>query len=185
MDDKGLMDTVVVLDEAGLFLKSSQDAEEYQAALRKMNVVILLPSVQPPTSRLKFLTVYRAFNLETLGIPGWLYKYHLKVGYEHESDWFLWWNPSEIYGIYSTEDFPSDDEGIGTWIAGQKDELQRRQGRTRVRRSAVTTVTTVAGMASMASSGGDATDIVSAAETFAEAAEVFSISSNYRSKRRR
>jgi hypothetical protein len=115
--DAGTIDTCVILDEGGLFLKTSQDAQEFMVGLRKLNVVLIIPSVEPPTSRMKFVTVQRVVNLrQIVGLDFWLYKYLLKKGFDRETGYFGWFKPSEIYGIYNTLDLPVDDNGISDYL---------------------------------------------------------------------
>lgn len=122
------LNTCVLLDEGGLFLRTGKDSEDYMAFMRKFNVVLLIPSVQPPTSRVRFLSIQRMYNLKALGIPLWLYKCTLRYENIKESYWFGWWRPEEIYGVYDTLDVPVDDAGISDWLIEFKEQQVEAAG---------------------------------------------------------
>jgi hypothetical protein len=121
-------DCVVVLDEGGLFLKTGTDAEKYLAFLRKFNICIIIPSVQPPASRVKFMSVQMIFNGYSLGLPFWMYKLVLSYMASKEVDYFTWLNPTEVFGVYDTGGVPTDDAGIGDWLVDFTNEAQQRAG---------------------------------------------------------
>lgn len=126
--DGSYADAVVVLDEGGLFLKSSFDAEKFLAFLRKLNIVLIIPSVLPPSSRVRMLSIQRTMNLQTVGLPLWLYTTTLYYGHVKENSKFWWWRPSEIYGIYDTLGFPSDDAGLGSWVERWTSDAAKKSG---------------------------------------------------------
>jgi hypothetical protein len=109
MRDGRYVDAVVVLDEGGLFLKTGRDVEKFLVFLRKLNITLLLPSVQRPASALCRLQVQRMSNLNVLGLPLWSYVGRLSSGDQNERSNFYWRNPKEIYGIYDTLGVPTDD----------------------------------------------------------------------------
>lgn len=109
-------DTAVILDEGGMFLDYGYDAKQWLAYLRKLNIVLIIPSVIPPAHKLKFMQVKRVFNAETVGLPMWVYRVDLTDGVTKEKDFFYWLRPSEIYGIYDTQGFPSDDAGLSEYV---------------------------------------------------------------------
>lgn len=121
-------DAVVVLDEGGLFLKSSFDAEKFLAFLRKLNIVLIIPSVLPPSSRVRMLSIQRTMNLQSVGLPLWLYTTTLWYGHVKENTRFGWWMPSEIYGVYDTLGFPSDDAGLGEWVEKWTNKAAKSHG---------------------------------------------------------
>jgi len=115
------VDAVLLLDEAGVFMKSASDTEEWLAALRKLNIVILCPSFLPPSRTAKMITTQRVFDGTIIGLPVWWFKVHVDMGVLNEKANFYWRNPSEIYGIYDTEGYPSDADEllnyVHTWLA--------------------------------------------------------------------
>lgn len=182
-DDRGMpiLDTCVILDEGGLFLKTTKDADEYMAFLRKLNVILLMPSVTPVSSRLRALTVMREFNARIIGLPLWVYKYTLHQGVIRENERFYWFNPQEIYGIYDTYATPVDDVGISDWLAGWVEVAVKayydRSGHKRVEKQQP--------IYGMEVGGGVAGDALEASENFIQAADVISSSFARRQSGRR
>jgi len=114
--DGSFVDAIVILDEAGLFLRMNRDADKFMLGLRKLNITILCPSVLPPSSRVKFLQVQRTLNLQSIGIPAWLFQWRLNLGSNKEKDNFILRNPQNYYGLYDTLDYPVDDLYISDWL---------------------------------------------------------------------
>jgi len=114
--DGSFVDAIVILDEGGLFMRLSTDADQFLLGLRKLNITILVPSVLPPSSRIKTLQIQRTFNGNSFGLPFWLYDYRLNLGSEKEKDWFAIYKPYEIFGIYDTLDYPIDDLYLSEWF---------------------------------------------------------------------
>lgn len=110
------VDAVVILDEGGLFMRMSRDAEKFMIGLRKLNITLLIPSVQPPATRVKFLQIQRYFNMGVLGFPLWIYDFMLNMGTEKEKAKFGIWKPQNIYGVYDTLDYPVDDLYLSDWF---------------------------------------------------------------------
>lgn len=121
-------DAVFVLDEAGTFLKAGAKLDTYIAYMRKLNVCIILPTFLPPSSRLKVLTIQRTMNWKSVGLPVWQYTGALASDAVRETFGFLWINPHEIFGIYDTNGFPSDDGGLEEWLVRWTQESAVNQG---------------------------------------------------------
>jgi hypothetical protein len=115
-------DCVVIMDEAGLFLKYGRDADQFLSFLRKFNIVLILPSKEEVSRKLRSLRVQRIMNLETIGLPIWVYTYGLSYGQQKERSSFIWVNPGEIFGYYDTDDTPADDAGLADWFNEQKNK---------------------------------------------------------------
>lgn len=122
----GRVDAVVVLDEGGIFLKTTYDIDKFIAYLRKLNIVLLIPSVLPPSSRATFLSIERIFNGWSLGLPVWFYGYTLRYGRAAFNGWFAWWGPHEIFGLYNTLAYPEDDGGLSHYFVRWVDEARRQ-----------------------------------------------------------
>lgn len=116
------MDTVIILDEGGLFLDGPQ-AKAFQTALRKLNCVVLIPSVAEPSSRLKSLTVWCESQFFWAGIPLLYYKWRIRNAGTRSESSFFWWKPKEIYGCYDTEHYPRSDAGIAGWLLDKSSRL--------------------------------------------------------------
>jgi hypothetical protein len=126
--DGQYLDVCIVLDEAGQFLRMGRDAEAFISAMRKLNVVLLLPSHRPVPRSCDQLRVRMVFDFTLVGLPVWLYavRYRLERGADK---YYLWWvRPSEIFGVYDTQYFATGDAGLSEWMAGQKARLANAGG---------------------------------------------------------
>lgn len=106
--DGRYIDAVFVLDEGGMYLETSAVARQWLAYLRKLNIVLIVPSVIPPSSIMQRLTVQRLLNMYVFGVPVWYYGLYLRSGRNKSDDKFGWLHPSEIFGIYDTEGMPQE-----------------------------------------------------------------------------
>lgn len=129
-DDDNFLRLVILLDEAGLFLKTGRDVDDFLAFMAKMDTILLCPSIEPPPLRVRRLTCQLTWKLTSLGIPAWLYSWRLSSGAIKESGTFVWYNPSEIFGVYSRRDPVTDDGGISEFLESKIDEYLRYYGRT-------------------------------------------------------
>jgi hypothetical protein len=106
----------VIFDESWILL----DAREWNknigrtmgAFLRKFNVYLLLPSVFPVDVRFRSLTVQRMINGFAFGIPLYVYRWQLGLGYISEGGYFGLWRPQQYFGVYDHLACPSDDGGL-------------------------------------------------------------------------
>lgn len=146
--DGRYLDTVVILDEGGLFLRTSRDADDFLAFLRKLNVVLIVPSIKPPAPSVRMVSVQRVANLQSVGLPAWVYNVSVEYGRQRDRERFVWWRPSEIYGIYDTTDVPVDDCGIGDYLESVVSNLVESQGHGKSRRGkrGIRTVESVGGV---------------------------------------
>ncbi|MEM9952153.1 MAG: hypothetical protein AAF846_11160 [Chloroflexota bacterium] len=103
------VDAVVILDEAGDFMRTEREARQWIRNLRKINVVLILPSFDTPASVAKAIAIENTFNGYGIFIPYYRYTGKLKSTTYTEDISFGWWKPHEIYGIYDTDGFPSDN----------------------------------------------------------------------------
>lgn len=134
-----LADTVIVLDEAGIFLETGADVQEFLAYLRKMNIILIMPSVLPPPMKVRFLSIQRTMSLQSVGLPLWMYKTTLNYGNIKESINFGWWGFSSIFGLYDSAGFPADDGGIGEIIQKWKEQALAASGYKRKKAKSVPT----------------------------------------------
>lgn len=114
-------DTVLVLDEAGVWL-SDKEFDKLTAFLRKKNLYLIMATVLPPPLRAKVLVAQRTRNLQAMGVPMWMYSGALVQGVIKEKADFTWWQPSEVFGLYDTSYVTDDDCGLLEWV---KDGFQR------------------------------------------------------------
>jgi hypothetical protein len=162
------LDTVVVLDEAGLMVRNQRDADEIAVFLRKLNVIVLMPSVQAPARATRALTALRTHNLMSLGLPFWRYRGVLLAGSQRDmfqKEIFLWYKPTEIFGLYDTESMPFDDDGISGWLSDHIERHKKDSGKR-------TNLQITRKRAAMVDVGGFLDDIQETAETIADAVPV-------------
>lgn len=127
--DESVLKSVVLLDEGGLFFKSSRQIEMIAAYARKMDNIYILPSFFPPTRSAQVVTIQPVFNFKAAGLPLIVYKWAVKLSAFKDSGTFLWWRPNEIYGIYDTKD-PGDYAGeIVQWLIEKTEEYKIRCNR--------------------------------------------------------
>lgn len=112
----GRADVCMILDEAGMFMESGIEAKQYMAYMRKLNVILILPSVLQPANLATFFSVERKYNLEVGAIPAWVYGMYLTYGHQKEQEQFIWWKPREIFGCYDTAGYPSEADEIKSWL---------------------------------------------------------------------
>ena len=125
----GKLKTIIILDEGGLEFKSSRQIEMIAAYAAKMDVIYVIPSYFPPCRAAQVMTIQAVFNLKSAGIPVILYKWRIRVGgFFDDKGFFIWWNPKEIYGIYSRSDPGARSEKIVAWIIKQTEEFRRHWG---------------------------------------------------------
>lgn len=182
--DGRYLDTVVVLDEGGLFLRTSRDADDFLAFLRKLNVVLIVPSVKPPAPAIRMLSIQRLVNLQALGLPAWIYEASVEYGRQRDRVRFVWWRPSEIYGIYDTSDVPVDDCGIGDFLFEQTERLVRESGHGRSRRNKRVRALEVGGWDTASVGVDTAADVIAdAAEQLSGAVSLLAVGDNRKGRR--
>jgi len=107
---RGVRGAVCIWDEAGLFLDRRSfmtNDRGVGALLRKLDSVLLLPSVTPPDLRLSYFSVARDIRIG----ESWRYVWQLAMpGMRAETGTF-WLRPRSTYGMYDTRYIPVDDGG--------------------------------------------------------------------------
>lgn len=127
--DTGHLKAVVILDEGGLWFKSSKQIEMVASYAAKMDVIYLLPSFWPPTRAAQVLTIQPLFNFKSAGVPIIFYRWRVKLGSFDEKGYFIWFQPSEIYGIYSRQDPGDSGALIVDWLIEKTNEFRAHFGR--------------------------------------------------------
>lgn len=124
LSDQFEADSVMLMDEGGLFMGTGKDADEFIAFMRKMNLCLLIPSVQPPAAKVRYLQVQRLYTFEVVGVPLWVYERRIAYGGQREKSRFLWWRPFSTgpAGLYDTRDMPVDDAGVSDMLAYWKQQ---------------------------------------------------------------
>jgi len=102
LDEHKQLKAVVILDEIGVEAKVNQQIERIAHYARKMDIVYLFPSFWAPPRAAQVLTISYQFDFRGIGIPAIVYRWKITRSGMADSDWFMWFNPSSIYGTYST-----------------------------------------------------------------------------------
>lgn len=115
------LDAVIILDEAGEFIDTKAKAKKWKSYLRKMNVVMFLPSEEPPAASMRTLSIERIWDGYSIGLPLWYYKTFYNTSHVKEGMAFSWLFPSEIFGVYDTDGYPADEaerilEAFKGWV---------------------------------------------------------------------
>lgn len=130
-------DAAIVFDEAGRFLKTWSESEDYVAALRKTNLYLFMPSIWPPVARLQVFEVRRTRNLYGFGIPAWEFTWYLTNGKSvAEKGRFYLWRPSRMFGVAHTFGWPKDDGGLVEALEWtfELDEIRERKQQRDIKR---------------------------------------------------
>jgi len=110
---------VVVADEAGLEVKHKSQVEAITAYARKMDIIYLYPSFFPPTKSAQVVTLQTMFGFQPIGIPVVLYSWKVSLGNFTEKGSFFWVKPSEVYGLYSSNNPGAKLDKLMSWLASQ------------------------------------------------------------------
>lgn len=129
LDHNNKLHAVCILDEGGLYFKSGRQVEQIAAYAAKMDVIYIIPSFWPPTRAAQVVNIQPIISLKATGLPIIIYKWKVSIGGFKENGWFFWWNPSEIYGIYSRQDPGEDPEEIIQWLVKRSEQFRKSYGR--------------------------------------------------------
>jgi len=100
-DETGMLNAVVVMDEAGLALKATRQVEAMAAYAAKMDCIYLFPSFFPPIRAAQVVTVQPVFSFVQIGLPVIVYRWRVKIGSFDDRGSFAWVWPAEVWGVYS------------------------------------------------------------------------------------
>lgn len=104
--------TALIIDESWQFLSGWDDVKAYAAYLRKLELILLMPSVFPPNPRLRMLSTYRIYDGYTTGIPLWVYRWDMVMNGVREKGLYFIFNPAAVFGMFDTKYIPDSDKGI-------------------------------------------------------------------------
>lgn len=127
----GYLDAVVIFDEGGLWLKRNSLVEAVAAYAAKMRLIFMIPSIFPPASRFRVLTIQPVFTFRHLGLPVTYYRWRISIGERYDGGAFLWVFPGRdgVYGVYSRQDPGADPWEIVGWLEGRLSEFRSFHGR--------------------------------------------------------
>ncbi len=105
--------SVNIVDETHTFISARKGVDTYSQFLRKLGIILLMPSVLPPHYLLTKFSVQRLFNGYFAGIPIWVFKWGINYRSTQEKGYFAIWEPHHIFPFYDTRQIPFSDGGIG------------------------------------------------------------------------
>jgi hypothetical protein len=111
LDEQQKLNALIILDEAGKFITTRHEASNYLDALRKINAILLAPSHEEAPPNFGEITIEFKSQLDVIGVPIWSYIWYRR-GDKKNAQTFHWFNPPEIFGIYSTGEYVISDNGI-------------------------------------------------------------------------
>lgn len=117
------VDTIVIMDEAGIFMRYRREVGNLLAFLRKLNIVVLMPSVLPPSRFVRFFRAQRVLNLSKL-VPGfnwWVYRTRLTYDEVQERSWFVY--RPDVFGKFNSFAYAVDDGGFDAAFRGWVETL--------------------------------------------------------------
>jgi hypothetical protein len=117
----------IILDESWLYLMGRNDVFLYAGFVRKHNHYLLLPSVYPVHRLLMRFHCWRWYNMFTMGVHGWIYKWALDRETEHEKGYFVLMNPEDGFGYYDSLVIPVDDGGVVDAIEGTSGNIWKKR----------------------------------------------------------
>lgn len=124
----GHLKAVVILDEGGLYFKSSKQIEMVASYAAKMDVIYIIPSFWPPTRAAQVLMAQPVFNFKSAGLPVVVYQWRVNMAGFKSNGYFLWIWPQEIYGIYSRQDPGDTSDKVVEFLIKRTEEYRSRFG---------------------------------------------------------
>jgi len=115
--ENGKLSACVILDEAGKWIRTRDISDKYRADLRKLDLIMLMPSNMEPTLNLRKFRVFTWVDLGYIGIPIKILKWRYKEDDSEIQGYFLWIDYREIYGVFKTSEVVDEDKGIASWIS--------------------------------------------------------------------
>jgi hypothetical protein len=119
---------VVILDEGGLSFKAKQQVETIAAYANKMDVIFMFPSFFPPTRAAQVVVAQPVFSFHNIGLPLVVFKWRVKIAAFEDSGTFMWFKPSEVYGVYSRQDPGAKATEIVRWLHEKTVEFEQAHG---------------------------------------------------------
>lgn len=127
-EDTGMLNAVIVMDEAGLALKATRQVETMAAYAAKMDCIYLFPSFFPPIRAAQVVTVQPIFSFVQIGLPVIVYRWRVKIGAFDDKGSFIWVWPSEVWGTYSRRAPESSIYDLVDFLGDRVEDYRKRFG---------------------------------------------------------
>jgi len=106
----GMAHIFMMLDEAGMFIPSGQQAKPFMAFLAKLDIYICLASAMEPPPVMRAYRVEPIISFLKIGLPWIVYRWTLKKGHKNDTGTFIWLDANSSWGWYSRQ-YPAVDDG--------------------------------------------------------------------------
>jgi hypothetical protein len=128
----GTLKAVILMDEAGLTLRYTEQLERMCAYSRKMDCIYIFPSFFPPVRYAQVLNLHSVFGFSHIGLPLRVWKCRVRIGGWRDETTFLLTGFSEFFGVYSTQSVDLDTEAIIEFMAEKTEKFRESFGGNRV-----------------------------------------------------
>lgn len=122
--DKLYLDTIFLLDEISEYIETDEEKKVLESFMGKFRSVVLGVSRGKPKGTFP-LMIYPVFQMQVIGLPCVIYKWKFRFETQKDHGWFMWWRPSEIYGIYDSDSPVVSDMGILDLLLDHKMNVRR------------------------------------------------------------
>lgn len=126
LQDDGRLRAVVIMDEAGLVLKYTEQLEAMCAYSRKMDCIYLFPSFMPPVRFAQVVDLHSMFSLAHVLLPITFWSCRIRLGSFRETTSFATSKASLYYGVYSTQGTDRGTEDLIELLATRTEEFRKR-----------------------------------------------------------
>lgn len=168
LGDDGMMHTVVVLDEGGMFFKYGSQVEAVAAYAAKMDNIYIIPSFWPPVRAAQVLTFQPKWSTRVMAVPMICYQWKVRMGGFSDEGHFFWWQPGEVFGVYSRQDPGDTADEIVDHLIDQVEDFRKYHGR-RARREPIQ----IKPISEVAEGGGSLVDLASIADSIEASRDEF------------
>jgi hypothetical protein len=128
-DVDGKLHVVLLLDEGGIFFGQNSLVVQMISYLRKMDVVLIIPSRIPPARLVRVMAVQPWMPFKSIGIPVVILKWRISFDEVKDEGKMVWYGFSKYYGIYSSNDPGGDGLDEFEWLVKQVSIFRARFGR--------------------------------------------------------
>jgi len=129
-DEGHMLHLYLMLDEGGIYFSDREEAKELISYAAKVDIVYVIPSFEPPHRKLRPVVIQPVYSWKGIGIPLIRYEFRIKAGFFEDKGSFFWFDPSEVYGVYSRQDPGANPDDIMRWLTRMKKGYREHFGYT-------------------------------------------------------
>lgn len=117
----GFLNSVFIIDEAGLFIRNKNDAEDFMAFLRKFNIVCIFPSAVP-AFKLPYVMTIKRIGTTLWNVPIWELWYS-------DDRYTMRKSFRDVYGIYKTREIVTSGSEMSAFLKQTTRRVEDNQRR--------------------------------------------------------